>query len=55
MAKTQNRRTFLATAGITVASVVTSRLVGQADGPKDPASTQGVRRTLTEWPQTIRC
>jgi tyrosinase len=44
MSQSQNRRTFLATAGITVASVVTPRLFAQ---PKNaPTPTQGTRESV---------
>jgi len=47
MAETQNRRTFLATAGITVASVITSRVMARPDKPKDPPiQVMGTRETV---------
>ena len=49
MSNLQNRRLFLATAGITVASVVTPRLIARLDKPKDnpPAPKQGVRESIS--------
>jgi hypothetical protein len=44
MHESQNRRTFLATAGVTVASVVTARLFAQPMDP--PTPIQGTRENV---------
>jgi tyrosinase len=46
MSHSPSRRSFLATTGITVASVISPRMLAQPKGPPAPANGQGIRESV---------